>query len=63
MKILGIILLILEVVAVIGGILNGSLSEMTGNAEFVKLIGFFIPGIIGAVLLSVSVCLKKKSNK
>lgn len=61
MKIAGIILLILQVIAIIGGIFNGSLPEMIRNAEIIQLIGFFFFGIIGAILLAVSV--KKKNKK
>lgn len=64
MKIVGIILLVLEAVSIIGGIANGSLPEMIGNAEIIQLIGFLSPGIIGAILLAISAKRKKKkSNK
>ncbi len=61
MKIAGIILLVLEAIAIIGGIFNSSLPEMIGNGEFVTLIGFLLPGIIGAILLVVSINKKKKN--
>lgn len=62
MKIAGIILLVLEVVSIIGGVANGSLSEMIGNAEIIQLIGFLSPGIIGAILLVISAKRKKKNT-
>lgn len=51
MKIAGIILIVLEVIALAGGMANGSLSDMVSNGEFIVLIGFLLPGIIGAALL------------
>ena len=62
MKIAGIILIVLEAVSIAGAIANGSLPEIIGNAEIIKLIGFLLPGIIGAILLAVSAKKKKKKS-
>lgn len=53
MKIVGIVLLCLQGVALLGGIANGSLLGMftSGVMGFVKLIGFCLPAIIGIILL------------
>ena len=44
---IGIALIILQVIAVLGALSSGSLATM-GGAE---LIGFFIPAIIGVILI------------
>ena len=46
LKVLGIILIILQILAIIGGGIPG------GSLPF--LIGYFAPGIIGVILLIVS---------
>lgn len=58
MKIAGIILIVLEVLALVGGIANGSIPDMVNKGEFISLIGFFIPAIIGIILL-----IKAKNKK
>ncbi len=52
MKKASIVLFILQAIALIGGIANGSFSDMlsSGVAGIFELIGFCIPGIIGAIL-------------
>ena len=62
MKIAGIVLLCLQGVALLGGISNGSISDMfnSGIMGFVELIGYCLPGIIGAILL---VKANKKTNQ
>lgn len=47
---IGIVLIILQVIAVFGAISNGSLATMGGA----RLIGFFIPAIIGVSLIAAS---------
>jgi sugar phosphate permease len=61
MKIAGIVLLCLQGAALLGGIVNGSLSTMftSGTRGFGQLIGFFLPAIIGIILLMKA---KKNSN-
>ena len=56
MKVAGIVLLCLHVVALLGSIVNGNLLGM----GIFELIGFFLPTIIGVILL---VKAKKKSNQ
>ncbi len=62
MKITGIVLLCLQGVALLGGISSGSLMDMftSGAMGFVELIGYCLPGIIGAVLLIKA---NKKTNQ
>ena len=57
MKIAGIILIILQVIAVIGSFLGGGNPFKTG---FFGLIGYFIFGIIGTILLIVYSVKKNK---
>lgn len=47
---IGVALIILQVIAVFGAISSGSLSTMGGA----KLIGFFIPAIIGVILIAAN---------
>lgn len=49
MKILGIILIVLQVVAIAGGIAGGQLGFVLSNPG--RIIGFFLPAIIGIVLI------------
>ena len=59
MKILGIILLALQVFALFGTIVGDGLgSLLSGNIGY--LIGYFLPGIIGIILLSKA---SKKSKQ
>ena len=62
MKKAGIVLICLQVLGVIGGIANGSLESMlsAGAGGIAQLIGFFLPGIIGVILL---VRAKKKAEQ
>ena len=59
LKIVGIILIVLQVLAVFGKVVGGNMSMflITDLRSIFSLIGFFICGIIGVVLLVVS---KKK---
>ena len=52
MKKASIVLFILQAAALIGGIANGFFSGIlsSGISGIFQLIGFFIPGIIGAIL-------------
>lgn len=66
MKIAGIILLVLQALAIVGNILNGSIGEMFADLSvygLAKLLGFFIPAIIGAILLAVGAKKSKKKTK
>ena len=62
MKKVGIVLLCLQGIALLGGIANGSLLGMftSGVLGFAELIGFCLPGIIGAILLAKA---NKKENQ
>lgn len=57
MKIAGIVLLVIEAFGILMGIVNGTLVNMISSAVtspvyFISyMIGFLLPGIIGAVLL------------
>lgn len=52
MKTVGIILLVIQALALVGGIASGQLMATLGSASFGFLIGFFLPGIVGLVLLN-----------
>lgn len=55
MKKVAIVLLVLQALAIFGGIVNGSLAGiLTGGIPI--MLGYFLPGIIGVILLV-------KSNK
>lgn len=53
MKKVGIILICIQAVALLGGIANGSLSNMlsSGFTGLLELIGFCLPAIIGIILI------------
>lgn len=53
MKTVGIILLCVQVMAFLGGIANGSVNDMftLGGRGIGQLFGFYLPGIIGIVLI------------
>ena len=51
MKKAGIILIVLQVFALVGGIVGGSLSIPANFYGVGELLGFCLPGIIGIVLL------------
>ena len=57
MKIAGIMLIILQVLAVIGSFIGG---RNPFRAGFLQLIGFFLLGIIGVILLIVYYVKKNK---
>lgn len=67
MKTAGIILLVLQAIGLIGSILNGQFSDMFtafNLFSFAELLGFCLPGIIGAILLVIGLKKgKKKSSK
>lgn len=52
-KKVGIVLICLQVLALIGGISSGTFFAMllSGPAGFFELIGYCLPGIIGAILI------------
>lgn len=55
MKKVAIVLLVLQVLGLFGGVVNGSLARiLTGGIPI--MLGYFLPGIIGVILLV-------KSNK
>lgn len=59
MKVIGIILVVLQIIAILGGIVNGSITNLfTGNIPY--LIGYFFPGILGVVFLAAA---KKRQEK
>lgn len=63
MKKAGIILLILQAFAIFGGVVNGNLERLfafDGLPAIFKLLGFFLPAIIGIILLLRA---KKKAAK
>ncbi|MBE6784929.1 MAG: hypothetical protein E7538_01665 [Ruminococcaceae bacterium] len=59
MKKAGIILIVLQVIALVGGIAGGSLSLTPNALGIAELLGFCLPGIIGVILLIKA----KKNNK
>ena len=59
MKVAGIILIILQVVAVISRIIQGGFAGMS----FFWLIGYFLVGIIGVILLVVDYKKNQKGKK
>ena len=67
MKIAGIILLVIQAIGLIGSILNGQFTDMFtafNVFSFAELLGFCLPGIIGAVLLIIGIIKsKKKADK
>lgn len=60
MKIAGIVLIALEVMALLGSAFSGGFSSLGSVRGIGNLIGFLLPGIIGVILLIVA---KKKENK
>jgi len=53
-KKIGIILLVVQVIAILGGMTNGSVETMLAAdsiTEGAELLGFCLPGIIGIILL------------
>ena len=64
MKKIGIVLVVIEIIGIIGGFINGSLINMITNVrnatDICELIGFLLPGIIGLILLLKA---KKIDNK
>lgn len=66
MKIAGIVLLVLQAISIIGSVLNGSFADMFADFSVYgigKLLGFFIPAIIGAILLAFGIKKAKKNGK
>lgn len=59
MKIAGIVLLVLQVLALVGGIASGQLMATLSSGSPAFLLGFFLPAIIGVVLLNKA---KKKGK-
>ena len=64
-KIIGIALLCLQAVSILGVAANGELSNLTGYftggvSGIFEMLGFFLPAIIGAVLLVWDYLKKKK---
>lgn len=54
MKIIGIVLLALQVFALFGSIVNGSISslfDLSSAANLFRLLGYFLPAIIGVILI------------
>ena len=64
-KIIGIVLLCLQAISILGIVANGELSNLTGyftgglNGIF-EMLGFFLPAIIGIILLALDYMKKKK---
>ena len=66
-KIIGIVLLCLQAVSILGIAANGELSNLTGYftngiGGIFEMLGFFLPTIIGIVLLVLDY-LKKRNNQ
>lgn len=62
MKVIGIILLVLEALAIFGSVVNGEfVSLFTPNSlpSLLELLGFLLPAIIGIILLRKAA---KKNN-
>lgn len=59
MKIAGIVLLVLQVLGLVGGLASGQLMATLSSGSPAFLLGFFLPGIIGLVLLNKA---KKKGQ-
>ena len=51
MKTIGIILIILQIVGLFGSVVNGSISTLFLRG-IPYLLGYFLPGIIGIILLT-----------
>nr|WP_177297972.1 zinc ribbon domain-containing protein [uncultured Blautia sp.] len=64
MKKVGIVLIVLQVFAALGGIASGNAPFLNigGAADIFKLLGYFAPGIIG-VILTVKAGKKEKTGK
>lgn len=64
MKKVGIVLIVLQVFAALGGIASGNAPFLNigGAADIFKLLGYFAPGIIGVVLI-VKAGKKEKTGK
>ena len=66
MKVVGIILICIQVIGIFAGLINGSCQTLTTNlstgnpAVFANLIGYFIFGIIGVILLCIAYAKSKK---
>lgn len=60
MKIAGIVLLVLQVLGLVRGITSGQLMAALSSGSPAFLLGLFLPGIIGVVLL---VKAKKKGQQ
>ena len=64
-KIIGIVLLCLQAISILGIVANGELSNLTGyftgglNGIF-EMLGFFLPAIIGVILLALDYMKKNK---
>lgn len=63
-KIIGIVLLCLQVISILGIVGNGKISNLTGYftggiSGIFEMLGFFLPTIIGVILLALDY-LKKK---
>lgn len=55
MKKIGIILLVLQGVALLGGVASGSIAStfsVNGAADIFRLLGYFLPAIIGVILIN-----------
>lgn len=64
MKKAGIVLIVLQVLAVLGGTASGNAPFLNigGAADIFKLLGYFAPGIIGVILM-IRAGRKEKSGK
>ena len=57
MKKAGIVLLVVQVLALLGGAASGQLADrfaISGGYDVGRVVGFFLPAIIGIVLLVLS---------
>lgn len=66
MKKAGIVLIIIEAIAILMGIVTGTFGEMLNNigsgTGIMELIGYLMLGIVGVVLLLVGINKEKKNG-
>ena len=66
MKIAGIVLLIIQAIGLVGAILNGHFADIFSAFNIfslAELLGFCLPGIIGAILIVIGIKKAKKKSK
>lgn len=64
MKIAGIVLIILQIIALAGGALeDGGMSSGGGLTRVFYMLGYFLPGIIGVILLIKGINKEKSTEE